>query len=331
MKNKPKSIELCAGGGGQALGLEQAGFDHVALIDNERDACSTLRLNRSKWNVIETDLKSFDARPYKGIDIVTGGVPCQPFSIGGKQLGDQDERDLFPQAIRIVTECSPRAFLFENVRGLADRKFDEYRNLIIQQFEELGYYCEWRVINSVDFGVPQKRLRFILVGRQSGYAPFPWPKACLNKITVGETLQDLMAANGWKQIKTWLKTANNYAPCVVGGSKKHGGPDLGPVRARNEWKILGVNGIGLGDEAPHKDHEGLPKLTNRMVARLQGFPDDWNFFGGKTTIYRQIGNAFPPPVAKALGIALKKWLGIPAMERPISAVQNHQLSLALAS
>src|SRR5690606_36945895 len=114
------SLEMCAGAGGQALGLEMAGFDHSVLIELEPPACATLRLNRPEWNVIEGDLREFDSRPYQGVDLVAGGVPCPPFSKAGKQLGADDERDLFPEALRIVDECRPQAVMLENVRGLLD-------------------------------------------------------------------------------------------------------------------------------------------------------------------------------------------------------------------
>ncbi len=144
------SLELCTGAGGQALGLEQAGFEHVALVENDLHPCNTLRSNRPNWPVIETDLKSFDAKAYEGVDLVAGGVPCQPFSAGGKQLGLHDERDLFPSAIRIIAECRPRLILLENVRGLADKKFSDYRKWILSELYSLGYQCEWKVINAVD-------------------------------------------------------------------------------------------------------------------------------------------------------------------------------------
>src|SRR6266566_1334411 len=112
------TLELCAGGGGQALGLEQAGIEHVALVEFDRHACQTLRQNRPKWNVICTDIRAFDASPFRGVDIVSGGLPCPPFSVAGKQLGTKDERNLFPAAIRIVAEARPRAVMIENVRGI---------------------------------------------------------------------------------------------------------------------------------------------------------------------------------------------------------------------
>jgi len=113
-----------------------------------------------------------------------------------------------------------------------------------------------------------------------------------------------MASNGWTGAKEWSQKANGCAPAIVGGSKKHGGPDLGPTRARDAWTKLGVDGKGLAEHPPYKDFKGLPQLTVRMAALVQGFPPDWEFVGKKTPAYRQVGNAFPPPVAKAVGAAI---------------------------
>ena len=115
-----------------------------------------------------------------------------------------------------------------------------------------------------------------------------------------------MAKNGWKNAAQWKKIACDIAPTIVGGSKKHGGPDLGPTRARKAWASLGVDGKGIANDSPEKNFEGLPRLTTEMVARIQGFPPDWIFTGSKTNVYRQIGNAFPPPVAQAVGLQIKK-------------------------
>jgi len=329
MERKLRAIELCAGAGGQALGIERAGFDHVALVENDPNACATLRLNRPSWNVLECDLKNFSAYGMENIDLVAGGVPCQPFSIGGKQLGQQDERDLFPEALRVIEECKPRGILLENVRGLAGTKFSSYRTNILKRLSKLGYFCEWKVINAVDYGVPQYRLRFILVGRLGGRVPFPWISSPPKERTVSETIYDLMNEKGWKQIGKWSLMANRPAPCLVGGSKKHGGPDLGPQRAKREWASMYVNGGGVANEAPAADFDGMPKLTVRMTARLQGFPDDWIFHGGKTAAYRQIGNAFPSQVAHELGLAMRQWLEAPdSLEVPYLA-EEEQLQLAL--
>jgi len=309
--SKLVSLELCAGAGGQALGLELAGFEHAALVELEPAACATLRANRPGWNVIEGDLRQFDARYLRGhIDLVAGGVPCPPFSKAGKQLGNRDERDLFPEAIRIVEQCRPQAVMLENVRGLFDSVFDDYRNKVERQLETLGYTPGWRLLNASDYGVSQLRPRVVFVGiRHDRADDFCWPEPCqIPPPTVGELLHDLMAANGWRGAERWREHANSIAPTLVGGSKKHGGPDLGPTRAKRAWATLGVDGLGLWDDAPPADFVGMPRLTPRMTARIQGFPDDWTFVGRKTAAYRQIGNAFPPPVAAAVARQIRQAL-----------------------
>ena len=305
-----RSIEICAGAGGQALGLEQAGFDHTALVEIDENACMTLRHNRPKWNVIESDVKSFSAVKYNNIDLLSGGVPCPPFSVAGKQLGHEDERDLFPEALRLIRECSPKAVLLENVRGIFDPKFNSYRSNIITELTSLGYICEWEQIHAHHYGVPQLRPRAILVALQKEYAPyFSWPLGVVAPPpTVGQILHDEMASNGWVSAKAWADHADGIAPTLVGGSKKHGGADLGPTRARAAWEKLGVNGKGIADEPPDKDFVGVPKLTVKMAALVQGFPPSWEFIGKKTPAYRQVGNAFPPPVARAIGGAIVKAL-----------------------
>ncbi|MDD4885618.1 MAG: DNA cytosine methyltransferase [Thiomonas sp.] len=301
--NQFTSLEICTGAGGQALGLEMAGFHHAALVEIESHACATLSLNRPDWNVIEGDLRQFSSSSYKGIDLVAGGVPCPPFSKAGKQLGADDERDLFPEAIRLIDECRPQAVMLENVRGLLDAVFDDYRSKVEKQLKKLGYVPGWRLLNASDFGVSQLRPRVVFVGiRKDLAAGFSWPDPLKTEPpTVGELLYDLMKANGWRDANRWREQASAIAPTLVGGSKKHGGPDLGPTRAKRAWAALGVDGMGLWDDAPPRDFVGMPRLTPRMTARIQGFPDDWQFSGRKTAAYRQIGNAFPAPVAAAVG------------------------------
>lgn len=301
---------MCAGAGGQALGFEQAGFDHSALIEIDEEACKTLRFNRPHWNVIRGDLNEFDARPYSNVDIVAGGLPCPPFSKAGKQLGSQDERNLFPAALRIIKQIRPRAVVIENVRGILDAIFSDYRSAFSKQMDKLGYWSDWKLLNSSDFGVPQLRPRVLFVALCKGTEQnFSWPEPARVKAhTVGGCLYDLMAVNGWKGAKAWKAAANEIAPTIVGGSKKHGGPDLGPTRAKRAWAALGVNGHLLAKDAPDAKFVGMPHLTVRMVARLQGFPDNWLFAGAKTSAYRQVGNAFPPPVARAVATQVRKCL-----------------------
>jgi DNA (cytosine-5)-methyltransferase 1 len=323
-----RSIEICAGAGGQALGLEQAGFEHIALVEIEPMACATLLKNRPHWNVIEGDVKSFSAKSYAGIDLLAGGVPCPPFSVAGKQLGHEDERDLFPEALRLVNECGTKAVMLENVRGLFDPKFDSYRENIKQQLENMGYKCFWKLIQANHYGIPQQRPRTILVALKERYAEFfIWPIGVLAPPpTVGQILYNEMAKNGWKGAKQWAEHANGIAPAIVGGSKKHGGADLGPTRARIAWEKLGVDGRGVADEPPQENFVGSPKLTVNMAALIQGFPAEWEFAGKKTPAYRQIGNAFPPPVAKAVGSAVLKAL---SAVNELEAVQHERTRSAV--
>lgn len=303
-------VEICAGAGGQALGLALAGFTHVALVEYEVEYCNILKLNRPEWNVICEDVHDFDGKPYQGVDLLSGGVPCPPFSIAGKQLGKDDERDLFPEAIRLIKEMKPRAVMLENVRGFLGAGFDEYRKHILKSIEILGYDTQIKLLNASDFAVPQLRPRVVIVAiRKDEKISFSYPErkpGCAP--TVGESLYDLMAENKWEGVKLWAKNANKIAPTLVGGSKKHGGPDLGPVRARKAWAELGVDGRGVANSAPEPNFEGMPRLTSRMMARLQGFPDTWTFGKKKTAACRMIGNAFPPPVAQAVGEKIRECL-----------------------
>ncbi|MEU5428294.1 DNA (cytosine-5-)-methyltransferase [Streptomyces olivoreticuli] len=332
------SVEICAGAGGQALGLERAGFDHELLIEVDTHACQTLRHNRPHWNVQEVDLrdyvKSGEALELKGkIDLLAGGVPCPPFSLAGKQLGRDDERDLFPTMIELAGQLEPPAIMIENVRGLMQSKFDEYRQEIMGKLGALGYECSWRELQASDFGVTQLRPRSILVAmKPECWAHFDqetWhmPQAGQKPpLSVGELLKDSMEKRGLKgqRFKTWFdKASKDIAPTLVGGSKKHGGADLGPSRAKKAWKDLGVCGLGVADEPDEKgktknperdlglgkDNTNGPMLTVRQAALIQGFipegdESEWVFKGRKTASYRQVGNAFPPPVAKAVGLQI---------------------------
>jgi DNA (cytosine-5)-methyltransferase 1 len=315
-------IEVCTGAGGEALGLEQAGFRHKVLVELDHNACNTIRINRPLWNVLECDIAEFNANEFMNIDLIAGGLPCPPFSVAGKQLGPNDERNLFPEMIRLVNECHPKAIMIENVRGLLDKVFDDYRSFINKQIETLGYKLEWRLLNASDYGVPQLRPRILLVALKEEYFRyFNWPEPVINSKTVGDVLYKEMASRGWKEVNLWRERAKTIAPTIVGGSKKHGGPDLGPSRARKAWAKLGVDGYGIAEEPPGPDFEGMPRLTVKMAALIQGFPEEWIITGKRTPAYRQVGNAFPPQVSKAVGTSIAE--AIEAYESSLTRRQSY--------
>lgn len=306
-------VEICAGAGGQALGLERAGFHCVLAVDHNADCTDTLRINRPQWAVRCGDIadrNTWNPPEYFGVDLLAGGVPCQPFTVAGLQAGQDDKRDMLAWAVSVVGQIMPKAVMLENVRGLSHKRFEAYRAMVLQTMQAWGYECSWQLIDAKNYGVPQTRTRFVLVGMLPRFARnFSWPQPTGLGLTVGETCKDLMAAEGWDQAEQWAAGANQIAPTIVGGSKQHGGPDLGPTRAREQWALLGVDGRGVANTAPEAgwrpavDRAG-PKLTVDMVKRIQGFPDEWLITGRKTSRYQQVGNAFPPPVAEAIGTAI---------------------------
>src|ERR1700728_4872442 len=330
-------VEICAGAGGQALGLERAGFEHALAVELDAAACGTLRANRPGWKIAEGDAAAralWRPQDYRGVALLAGGVPCPPFTVAGRQLGATDERDLFAWAVELCGIIRPRALLLENVRGLSTSRFSAYRQHVLDRLRDLGYVPGWRLLHASDFGVPQLRPRFVLVALRPSDARWfrcPGPAAGLPP-TVGEALHDLMAARGWPGAARWASRANRIAPTIVGGSKKHGGGDLGPTRAKRAWAELGVDGLGIADTAPDPDDDPdlMPRLTCEMVARLQGWQDEWGwrFAGRKTARYRQLGNAFPPPVAEAVGQAIRRALrheGTPARRRAGAAAEAEHL------
>ncbi|MET9673374.1 DNA (cytosine-5-)-methyltransferase [Streptomyces sp. NPDC006482] len=369
------SIEICAGAGGQAIGLHAAGFKHLALVEIDKHAAMTLRRNiesRSDWawEKQHCDLRHADVNEFnpwedvkkdgrllkKGeLDLLAGGVPCPPFSHAGKQLGKDDERDLFPRMLDLVDKLRPRAVMIENVRGILDPKFLDYREYIRVKLEGGTYraddgslvteegldyrVCHWGLLEASNFGVPQLRPRAILVAIREDVLTdlkYEWPTSTHeDAVSVVAALEESMHARyeayydgprdgearaayaRWHKKATerheelQAKDSAGIAPTLVGGSKKHGGADLGPSRAKAAWKQLGVSGLGVANdietcrkkESENRDLFGPdgPMLTVEQAAIIQGFPTDWIFDGGKTAQYRQVGNAFPPPVAEAVG------------------------------
>lgn len=323
-------VEICAGAGGQSLGLHKAGFEHLLAVELDPTAATTLASN------IPTDVRVGDVADrgvwspasFKDVTMFAGGVPCPPFSVAGKQLGSSDERDLFAWAVEQVPVIRPRVLLLENVRGLSGPRFSAYRQRVLDRLDSWGYVGEWKLLFSSDFGVPQLRPRFVLIAMTpDDHRRFHWPEPTVTTpTTVGDALYDLMASRGWEHANEWRELAQDIGPTLVGGSKKHGGADLGPSRAKEAWKRLYVDGRGLANEAPSSDapsaREVMPRITVEMASRIQGWSseDNWRFAGGKTSQYRQVGNAFPPPVAEALGRSVAAALSGTAAERELPAI-----------
>jgi DNA (cytosine-5)-methyltransferase 1 len=338
-------VEICAGAGGQSLGLHKAGFDHQLAVEIDESAAETLRVNGG-WDVAVGDVANpnvWSPAAFTGVDLLAGGVPCPPFSSAGRQLGPADERDLFAWAIELVEVIRPRALMLENVRGLASRRFSAYRQRVLDRLAQWGYVGEWKLVTSADFGVAQLRPRFVLVAMQEDdHRYFRWPEPTVDQhVSVGMVLRESMAAHGWKYADEWSALATGVGPTLVGGSKKHGGADLGPSRAKEGWRRLYVDGRGIADAPPSADapsaHERLPRLTIEMAAQIQGWDpsDNWTFMGRKTARYRQVGNAFPPPVAEAIGSSIDAALrrqGVPRADSESSDTVLHDpVYRALAS
>ncbi|MGO7779240.1 DNA cytosine methyltransferase [Rhizobium ruizarguesonis] len=324
---RPRVLELCAGAGGLALGLERAGFEHVALIEFNKHAAATLRRNRPDWNVVEEDVRKVDFTPYRNrVDLLAGGLPCTPFTTVGEKKGKRDENDLLMEGVRAVREVKPKAFVFENVEGLLHARHADYVATLLRGLSKAGYQTEIHRINTRDYGVAQDRSRIMIVGFRKDAAgifrmPPKFPEMARN---MGDVLADLMGASGWNGAEDWVRMMRKRPefdrfgnPIGVGALSDtirgyQGSPKEGEARRALE---NGVSYAPPAKVAPTNDEasrEGfVPGLTNRMRARLQDFPDDWKFVGGMGSVADQIGNAVAPAVGQAMGLALvsalKEW------------------------
>ncbi|WP_428954443.1 DUF6339 family protein [Streptomyces sp. cg35] len=306
------SFEICAGSGAQALGLEQAGFNPVLLLDTKAHACWTIELNRPQWKVLCGDLLHFDPLDHpevKGVGLFSGGMPRIKSAAAVKRPDDELERAVLRQAVDLVPQIRPKAVLLENLPDLVEKDdFQAERTWMETELQRAGYRVFWKVLDAADFGVPQHRRSGFLVALQETYAEgFVWPSRTVLRVpTVADALGPSMAQGGWPGAKQWARRAARPAPALVGGSERRGGADLGPTGSKRAWAQLGVNGNSLGDDVPDADFPLLepPRLTVAQTAILQAIPSAWQISGGKTAAYRQIGNALPPPVAHALGTAI---------------------------
>ncbi|MGX9920444.1 DNA cytosine methyltransferase [Streptomyces sp. NPDC002248] len=311
-----RSLDVCSGAGGLALGLERAGFDPVLLLDNKGVACETVRVNRPRWNVLTTDLLDFDPVEHQetyDVDLLSAGPPRVKASAANGRLSSEGEERLLEATVLLMHAVQPRALLLENVPELATSPaYAALRARIESELTHLGYGFHWFVLNAADFGVAQDRKHGVLVALGKPWADrFVPPAPTVSRhASVGSVLRRSMRSRGWPGADEWAARAISTAPTLVGGSENRGGADLGPRGSKRAWKRMGVEGKSLADEVPGPDtapHE-LVRLTPEQAALLQGFPEDWRFAGRKTARYRQIGHASPPPLGEALGRAIARAL-----------------------
>ena len=316
------AIELFAGAGGLALGLEQAGIKTLEYVEFDKACCETLRTNRPQWNVICDDIHNVDFTAFKDkVDIVTGGFPCQAFSFAGKKLGFDDTRGtLFHEFARCVQEVHPKVFLAENVRGLVSHDKGRTLSTIISVLESLGYHTQQKIMNACYYGVGQKRERIVIVGiRNDVDIEFSYPEADEKWTTLRDALKDCPKSIGEQYSEKkkkvldlvpaggcWVNLPEDIAKEYMGKSYYSGGGRRGMAR-RISWDepclTLTCSPSQKQTERCHPD-ETRP-FTVREYARIQSFPDDWTFCGALCDQYKQIGNAVPVEMARRVGVQLK--------------------------
>ena len=330
-RRKYKSIELFAGAGGLALGLEQAGIDHVMLNEIDKHAITTLKHNRPNWNVIHEDIQNIDFKPYKNkIDLLTGGFPCQAFSYAGKKLGFKDTRGtLFFEFARALDETKAPVFLAENVKGLLNHDQGKTLQTMLNVLDELGYHVfKPQILKAIYYKVPQKRERLILVGMKKEYlgkAEYNYPKPYEKVYTLKDALKkgelydsDVPSSPGQnypdrkKEILKLVPPGGYWRDLPIEIQKEYmkksfylGGGKTGMAR-RISWDepclTLTCSPAQKQTERCHPD-ETRP-FTVREYARIQTFPDEWEFKGSITQQYKQIGNAVPVNLAREIGFSL---------------------------
>lgn len=329
------SVELFAGAGGLALGMEMAGFHHLLLNEFDHNACETLRLNRPDWNVVEKDIHTVDFSNLCGkVDFLSGGFPCQAFSYAGKRLGFEETRGtLFFELARAVKEIQPKVFLCENVKGLMEHDGGRTLETITDVIRELGYYLiPPRVLKAVMYKVPQKRERLFLLAIRNdlaGKVSFDWP-APYNRVM---TLRDAFFAGDLystdvpesecqqypeKKRKVmelvpmggdWRDLPEEVAKEYMKGSYNLGGGKTGMARRLSLDEPSLTLTCAPAQKQTERCHPTRTRpLSVREYARIQTFPDDWNFSGSMSSKYKQIGNAVPVNLAYAVGRSVVRML-----------------------
>lgn len=322
-KNKFTVVELFAGAGGLALGLEKAGLKTIFLNEIDKDAAATLKKNRPDWNIICSDVKNVDFKNIKA-DVVTGGFPCQAFSYAGKRLGFEDTRGtLFYEFARAVKEIQPKLFWAENVSGLVNHDGGKTLQVMLKVLREDldSYDVQYRVLDAVNFSVPQKRKRIIIIGTKKGIK-FEYPKEHSKIVTIKEALKNVPDSPGTKYSEarkkvldlvppggSWINLPEDIQKEFMGKSFHSGGGRRGMAR-RISWDepclTLTTSPSQKQTERCHPS-ETRP-FTVREYARIQTFPDDWIFEGSISSQYKQIGNAVPVKLAEEVGKQIIKAL-----------------------
>jgi len=320
-KGDPQVVELFAGAGGMALGLEKAGFETTLLVDNDKNCVATLKKNRPKWNVVGEDITKVNWKGVKA-DLVTGGFPCQAFSHAGNKLGLEDTRGtLFYEFARAVKEIRPKIFLAENVEAILRNQDGRTIRIIMEVLSSLGYHVRYEILNALNFGVAQKRKRVFFIGTKDGIK-FQFPKPSSRVATLGEALKDVPESIGEKYSDKKVKMLRHVPP---GGSWV----DM-PVAVQKEYmgksfySTGGRRGMGRriawdepcltltcspGQKMTERCHpEEVRPFTVREYARIQSFPDSWKFVGSLSSQYRQVGNAVPVKLATAVAKEVYKSL-----------------------
>lgn len=334
-KKKYTSIELFAGAGGMALGIEYAGFKNLANVEIDKDACETLRKNRTDWIVIEEDINIVAQKGINSyikhddeVDLICGGVPCQAFSYAGKGKGFADTRGtLFHPMSLIIDELKPRTFILENVRGLTTHDGGRTLETMIEIFEDLGYEIVWNVLNAWDYDTAQKRERMFLVGirydlvKKQKYA-YRYPKAQEYKPVLKDVLKNVPKSEGREYSEKkynvmklvppggcWVDLPEDIAKAYMKESYNLGGGKRGMAR-RIGWDEPSLTLTTAPDmKQTERCHpEETRPFTVREYARIQSFPDNWEFSGGITSQYKQIGNAVPVTLAIYMGLSMIRYL-----------------------
>lgn len=371
-----RSIELFSGAGGLALGTHAAGFQHEVLVEWNADACATLRANVARravadvehWTVVQGDIREFDFSPYEGTDLVAGGPPCQPFSIGGKHNGSSDDRNMIPEFVRAVREIRPRAFMMENVRGLTRPGFRPYFDYVLLALSrptvarldtetwqehlarleaaspsDLTYDVSYQVLNAADFGVPQKRHRVFIVGFRSDLGvdfAFPTPTHSAGALKDAQESGEYWSRHGvrrrdaiadrsismrfplgacssapWRTVRDAIADLpepreSRESPTVTNhrlqpGARPYPGHTGSDLDTPAKTLKAGDHGVPGGENMLRRPDDSVRYFTIREAARIQTFPDGWQFEGAWSEAMRQIGNAVPVALAEAVARSVR--------------------------